>query len=491
MRRRRTIYHNDARHYYLWLYDPPMRLEEAWRPIDDVAGTAIDTFSYCVARGDGIFYPSKVTMMFGSDKRPFTNAIAWHAWECMHSLMDQGLDPLRVLIDRAHEKDMDFFADLRLFEYGGMDPSHQLKEGGRGWAHPEVRKHQFKVAQELARDYPTDGIELDYTGGGATPYFRPEDVDEYTSVMTEWVREVSDMVRSRSGEPAPVGVRVYPTEELNLKEGLDVRTWLNEGLLDFVVPIMYSYNRLDPDMPIEWLIRAANENDASVYGMLQPNVSDLSKGGEHRRYATPEERRAAAANYWAKGVDGLYMWFMRWPPGDEERAAFSEMGDPDLIKESSKRYSLRRRLEEDGRDTGYGASLPLELPKADPSSRHSIPFNIADDVEGAADRIREVQLRIRVMNLVTSDRLTVLLNGKSLAGETCLRAFGQNTPHIAPRGQWLEFQLKDVRPVKGQNVLEISLDSRPEGLEGGVTVENVEVYVEYSPYPSGLNIAST
>ena len=117
--------------------------------------------------------------------------------------------------------------------------------------------------------------------------------------------------------------------------------------------------------------------------------------------------------------------------------------------------------------------------------------NIADDMEGAADRIREVRLRIRIMNLVTADRLTVLLNGKSLAGETCLRAFGQNTPHIAPRGQWLEFQLRDVRPVKGQNVLEISLDSRPEGLEGGVTVENVEVYVEYSPYPSGLNIAST
>ena len=32
-----------------------MTLVDAWRPIDDVAGTNVDTFVYMVERGDGLF----------------------------------------------------------------------------------------------------------------------------------------------------------------------------------------------------------------------------------------------------------------------------------------------------------------------------------------------------------------------------------------------------------------------------------------------------
>ena len=53
MRKRRTMYHNDARHNYLWLFEPPISMDQAWTPVDEVAGTAVDTLSYCVARGDG------------------------------------------------------------------------------------------------------------------------------------------------------------------------------------------------------------------------------------------------------------------------------------------------------------------------------------------------------------------------------------------------------------------------------------------------------
>jgi hypothetical protein len=68
--------------------------------VDEVAGTGVDTFSYCVERGDGIFYPSKVegSLQFGSDKRPHTQAITWHAWECMRSLEARELNPLQLLI---------------------------------------------------------------------------------------------------------------------------------------------------------------------------------------------------------------------------------------------------------------------------------------------------------------------------------------------------------------------------------------------------------
>ena len=68
MRKKRIIYYNDARHYYLFVFEPPMRLQDAWVPVDEVAGTAVNTFLYGVARGDGLFYPSKVGGRFGADR---------------------------------------------------------------------------------------------------------------------------------------------------------------------------------------------------------------------------------------------------------------------------------------------------------------------------------------------------------------------------------------------------------------------------------------
>ena len=255
-----------------------------------------------------------------------------------------------------------------------------------------------------------------------------------------------------------------------------------------MVPVFYPYMVLDPDMPIDWIVEAAHEADASVYGMLQPYSRDESTGTSDtvlpvRAHATPEMVRAASASYWDRGVDGLYTWFMKWPLGDTERATLTEMGDRDQVKEANKRYVLRRRSRQ-AAELGYDASLPLEIPSASPDVRHPIPFYIADDVQGAADRVRQVLLRINISNAVTADRLTVFLNGESLAEETCLRDFGRRD---APRDLLLEFRLRRVRPHRGRNLLEVSLDSRPPGFEGGVVIQEVEVAVEYGPYPAALN----
>lgn len=51
MRKKQIIYMNDARYYYLFVLEPPLTLEEAWVPVDEVAGTAVDTFRYGVSGG--------------------------------------------------------------------------------------------------------------------------------------------------------------------------------------------------------------------------------------------------------------------------------------------------------------------------------------------------------------------------------------------------------------------------------------------------------
>ena len=128
-------------------------------------------------------------------------------------------------------------------------------------------------------------------------------------------------------------------------------------------------------------------------------------------------------------------------------------------------------------------ALPITIPEADPESRYEIPFYVADDI-AESDRVSSAVLSIKLMNLIMGDKPTLMLNGQSIGDEPVTRDFAHNTPHIAPRGLDLQFHLRTVLPRKGWNTLEISLDERPDLMAGGITVDNVELRVTYSPYPS-------
>ena len=484
--KQRTIYFNDARHYYLFVFEPPMTMEDAWRPVDEAAGTAVDTFSYGVERGDGLFYPSRVGMRFGADIQPFDQAAYWRVWNNMQSLIDRGLDPLTVLIDRAHEKGMDFLASVRLGRYGGIDPALDTKTGGRGYVNKEVRDHVFAVLEELATDYATDGLELDFAAppGGASFYFQPDDVPEYTPVMTGWLRDVAAMARGRDGGAAEIGARVYPTLDANAAAGLDVSTWLDERLVDFVVPMVYGHNVVDADMPIDWLIEAAHRKDIAVYPMVSPYHTDDSRVRMGRQHASPAMMRAAAASYWDRGADGMYTWFLEWPLGDTERSILTELGDADLATQGNKHYVVRRTstyMELHGIE----CPLPLQIEAGETGTRHAVPFYVADDCEAEADRIAKIALRVNIKDVVFADRLSFHLNGESLSGERLTRSSADG---IAPYvGQWLEFDLSGVSPRKGKNTLEITLDGRADGIVSPLVVEDVEIVVDRTFYPPRLS----
>ncbi len=473
-RRRRTAYFNDARHYWLYAFQPPMGLEEAWRPIDELAGTSINTFIYGVET-EGLWSNTKVGVRAGSQNRPFRSAHGWRAWHNMQSLIDRGLDPLQVLIDRAHERGLEFITSMRLGG-GPRDPRYYIgvegpAAGGGGplarnhdFAHRQVRDARFAWLEELA-DYPVEGIELDFA---FTPYyFKPAAIASQTSVMTDWVRRVAEMVRRKShGKSRVVGARVFPTLEMNRALGLDVDAWLRDGLVDYVAPLYYGYFFLDPDLPFESLAAAAHAGSAEVYPVLQPYVVDTNT------HATPAMVRAAVANYWHKGADGMIVgpWFY-WPFRDAEKAILTEIGDPRELAGKDKQYVVGRRLEGPAR-LGYDHSLPLRLEKPEPKTRHAIRFHVADDL--SSEHVGRVRLCLRVDNLVTSDGLTLELNGASLADED-LRVTTHRYEFL-----WFEYNLVRVRPRQGENVLEVTFVSRPSDFAGAISVDQVEILVEYS-----------
>ena len=60
---------------------------------------------------------------------------------------------------------------------------------GVTFAEEAVRDHLGAIARELVLDYPSDGLELDFAiaNGNRPSYLRPEDVERYTPVITDWV----------------------------------------------------------------------------------------------------------------------------------------------------------------------------------------------------------------------------------------------------------------------------------------------------------------
>ena len=300
------MYFNDARHYYLYAFEPPMTMEDAWRPVDELVETSVDTLIYGVETGGGLFSDTKVGVRAMSQTRPIDSAHYWRAWYNMQSLIDRGLDPLQVLIDRAHERQLDFIISMRM---GGAprDPRYVIgtsgpAAGGGGrlennmdFAHPWVRDTQFSWMEELA-SYPAEGIEFDFA---FTPYyFKPSEVERHTPLMTAYVRRLSEMIRSK-GQKRIVGARVFPTEAMNRSLGLDVKTWVEEKLVDYLAPLYYGYFLLDPNLPFESLV-ANWPGTRGPRSTLSCNPTFM----QHEKHASSAMLRAAIANYWAKGADG-------------------------------------------------------------------------------------------------------------------------------------------------------------------------------------------
>ena len=80
----KLIYYHDSRHYLLYRFDPPMRLHQLRKPVDDLIGTGIDTLVYGVGMGQTFLYDTKVGYRFGEKKDFHDHNIIW--WRASENL---------------------------------------------------------------------------------------------------------------------------------------------------------------------------------------------------------------------------------------------------------------------------------------------------------------------------------------------------------------------------------------------------------------------
>ena len=234
-------------------------------------GTGVDTLVYGFGAGPTMFHNTNAGERWGDHLESFPLVAGWRAYENIKSLNERGLDPLKVLIDRAHEKGIEFFGSLRQSHLA--DPADQddavnwmfswqfridhpewcLKGRGKyafDWTHPEVRAERFALIEETVNEYDVDGFEIDWTFW--PHYFEDNEAEEKAHILTEYmsdVRKTVDAASAKRGRPIALGARVLPTREGNMAAGMDVTAWIERGCLDFVVPTVYQDRQLDADLP--------------------------------------------------------------------------------------------------------------------------------------------------------------------------------------------------------------------------------------------------
>jgi len=325
---------------------------EAWidKPLSRLA---IDTYAWCICFPDVCMHQTKVGEVYGARfaEPPNASAVA------IAELAAQDEDVLDIVAARAHHHGVEVVASVRMNDTHGMFPNPDdaqmsrflmerpefvirrvdgIPERALDYTYPEVRAHRLAIIEELAQQYDIDGIELDFTRWAKL--FPREEAPSRMGIMTDLVgqvRSVLDAAAARRRRPRLVlGVQVLESLYLNLLSGLDPRTWVENGWLDYL--IQCDFNCTNPQVPVAEFSAFCSPSDCTHHVRMgnmmgggwgaKPYVEERPTAAYkgNRSYGgmvlTPEEARGAAANIYGFGADGIGLWNICCNMGDRHKA---------------------------------------------------------------------------------------------------------------------------------------------------------------------------
>ncbi|MCP4641975.1 MAG: family 10 glycosylhydrolase, partial [bacterium] len=359
--KRRIIFDNDGN-------EPVYYCEEATREalLDKrttaLAGTQVDSIFYCTwSSGFGYFtHNTKVGSIFNCvAEEPDKGPGSGFSKNKTQELIDNGHDPLQVMVEFGKEHDIEIFWSMRMNDvhdaWGAWYSPHLFppikkehpewvigtkenrpKNGGYtaiDFAVPEVRDLAFRFFEEVCQNYDVDGVQCDFFRH--LNYFRKvangepagqEELDMMTDLIRR-IRVMADEEGAKRGRPILLSVRVPDSAELCKVMGFDIERWMSEGLIDILV--VSGYFRLNP---WETSVELGHKYNIPVYPCL--SETRVRDGEAKKVRASLESYRARAASAWNAGVDGIYMFNFFHPQGLQWR----ELGDAKTLAPLDKVY---------------------------------------------------------------------------------------------------------------------------------------------------------
>ena len=320
-------------------------------------GTQVDSVFICSGATHVLNHPTQVAESYADVTDKYQIGGEWALMrDNMRALEKAGTDAIQLTIDfcRRHQKEVVYshrindihnqFLEVERStwfrehpQYWINTPENAAQAGGvnspRHWwsaldfEQPEVLDHLARIQEEVCGRYDVDGIEIDYFR--SPMFFRPNlDFQPATqgqrAILTGFQRRLR-AVHLRAGtkrnRPILTIARVPATVERCQHVGIDIELWLQERWLD-VLTIGGGYVPFTE--PLGELVAIAHQAGIPAYA----TISASGMRGPENRYSTHEAWRAAAANLFQAGVDGVVM-FNIFPTRAEPR--FTDLGSPESL----------------------------------------------------------------------------------------------------------------------------------------------------------------
>ncbi len=495
--------------------------------IGPLVGTMIDTFYWQLGTDLGMSTPTNrysdvyshrtdVAPRWGADRKTFDSSGDWRIYENTRQLIEEGTDPPAVVIDHGHRAGLKVFLSMRVNDIhdgqlkedapallSPMKKEHKewllgavedattphryrgLSRFAYNFALADVRDYKLALVNETIANYDLDGLDWDFC---RFPRFFPAgQAEQSAELMTDLMRKIRASLdeKSRSvGRRLLMSVRVPPTFGLARAFGMDVKAWMDEGLIDILIAGVVHRNM--HRVPVEEFVAAARDTNIRV---IVQNLGTLWEGRppsarviyHEPDYFSTEMCRASAATYWQAGVDGLYLWnnhvieFFR--DSDYDRQPWKEIGDPAAIASLNKHYLVDNPFDWDVMTEELGAPSippgPLPIALAKPGDSTEVPIDIADDIQAAAAEgsLAEATLRLMIVNLSSLDKVEFALNDTPL-DEALIRK------RLLYNDCWLEFDVKKLLR-QGWNRVQATVTARNPHVGAPLSIESVEAVVRY------------
>ena len=330
---KRVVINNDG-HGIFWMWEP-QEMSELYRWVDNLAGHSVDHLELCVIAGGAFNYFSEVGETFGDgitlDQAPRLGDK--RIVQSIQGFKARGIEPLGELIARGRSVGLPVYPSMRMDPFYGAGYANmfngpfwkahpELRIPGSphvDYARPEVREYFFRIFRELLARFDVDGLSMDFTRH--PPFFKADEPDKY-DYMTEFVRRVrkeADRVGKEKGKHIALSVsfhgRSYQTD------GLDVPTWIREGLVDCIAPELAPFGQVGWSDPARF-VEMVRGTDCKLFGRIEhvmgghdPRPSENDKVVPVREHRGPKDYEHLMLEALDAGMDGIYLFNQggQWP----------------------------------------------------------------------------------------------------------------------------------------------------------------------------------
>jgi hypothetical protein len=354
--------------------------------------------------------------------------------------------------------------------------------------------------QEVLDAYEVDGLEYDYLRW--CHLFHPGEGAAHAPLLNDFTRQtrklLDEAAQRRGCGRLLFGVRVPQILGECEYLGFDLATWIQEGLIDYVVPSDFMHT--DTNLRTEDFVRLTEGTDCQVYPAIHPRIS-MDGPNEHYRLMNLANFRAAAQNFYAFGAAGLspynYQFAFERRAVAHRSSAYAaymwpaalgwlrDLRDPQDIAAHDRHYLFYSLYKKQPTVAGYSNDENIYLNRGQSVLAGARRFRLAEDLSDS--RLRAT-MQFKAVGLAEGEKLEIRINGALVPLEYLTRVFdpnGQNVYEGDPLPPFHEYTIdlnwettgRKPPLVFGDNELAVRLIPTAAQTEGEVSIEELECYV--------------